>query len=414
MQVAVIGGGIIGVSSAYFLAEAGHEVVVIERHGNVAEQASFGNGGLIAPGAVTHWSCARAPRSFIASMFKAAAPLRLRPGLRTERWQWLRRWLAESTLERFCIHLERMQRVAYYSHHVLQQVQERHGFSFEQTRGFLQLYGDAQALLQAQPLLDLLNEHERPHQLIDAAAARLIEPALMPSTPLVGALYLPHDEAGNCALFTKQLKHEAQRMGVTFHFNTAVQAIQTDGMHIALDIDERRFHADAVVLAAGVDSARLLAGLGMRLPLQPVIAYAATATIRNFDAAPLAALGDTGSKVIIARLGDRMRMSAMAEPGAAHMQMPDMAFGALLQVAGEWFPDASNYNKAQFWSATRNLLPDGAPLIGATPVPHVYVNMAHGAHSWAMAAGSGKIIADLISGRTPEIDMDGLGLSRVC
>ena len=416
MQVAVIGGGIIGVNSAYFLAEAGHEVVVIERHGNVAEQASFGSAGLTAPGAVSHWSACTAAsamqRNFIASMLQSAAPLRLLRRLRGTRSRWLQRWLAESTAERFCLHLEHMQRLAHYSHHVLRSVQQRHAFSYEQTRGFLHLYRTERALQQAQPLLALLAENARPHQVIDAASARLIEPALSPLMPLAGAVFLPDNEAGNCPLFAKQLKHEAQLLGVTFHCNSTVQAMQPDGARIALDIDERRFHADAVVLAAGVDSARLLARLGMHLPLQPVKAYAATATIRNFDAAPKAALGDTANSTIITRLGDRMRISGIAEPGIDAMRFEDAAFNTLRKSAEAWFPDAANYNKAQLWQGTRNLLPDGVPMLGLTQVANVYVNIGHGAHSWAMAAGSGKVIADLVSGRTPDIDLDGFGLAR--
>lgn len=414
MQVAVIGGGIIGVNSAYFLAEAGHDVVVIERNNNVAEQASFGNAGLTAPGAVCHWSAPGAPRNFLSSFLQAAAPLRLRPGLRRGDWRWMRRWTKESTLERFCIHLERMQRIAHYSHFVLQDLRGQHAFSCERTRGFLQLYRDRHALKQAQPLLELLDASARPHQLVDAAEARRIEPALSASAPLAGALFLPDDEAGNCPLYAKQLKHEAQRLGVVFHFNTEVSALHREQDGVGLDIDERRFHADAVVLAAGTDSARLLAGLGLRLPLQPVLAYAATANIRNPEDAPVAALGDIGSRTLLTRIGSRMRISAVAEPGADELREPGAALQTLLKNAADWFPDAANYNKAQFWCGKRQLLPDGAPVIGDTPVPNVYVNIGHGAHSWAMAAGSGKIIADLVSGTTPAVDMDGLGMSRYC
>jgi D-amino-acid dehydrogenase len=406
MQVAVIGGGIIGVNSAYFLARAGHDVVVIDRHGNVAEQATFGNAGLTGPGAVTHWSVPIATPTFLSSMLSVTSPLH------PARWRWLRQWLADSTPERFQQHLSCMQRLAHYSYHMQREVQQRHVFSYEQTRGYLQLYRDQRALQQAQSLLDMLAENARPHQVMDATEARLIEPALSPLTPLAGALYLPGDEAGNCPLFAKQLKHAAQCLGVTFHCNTAVQSLQIEASRLSLDIDKRRFDADAIVLAAGIDSARLLEGLGIHLPLQPVKVYAATASIRNFDAAPQAALGDTAYKTIVTRLGERMRISGMAEPGCRAFRTQKAAFQTLMNAAENLFPDAANYNKAQFWSGTRNLLPDGVPLLGATPVPNVYVNMAHGPHSWAVAAGAGKIIADLVSGRTPDIDMAGLGLPR--
>lgn len=412
MQVAVIGGGVVGVCTAYFLAEAGHEVVVVERHNNVAEQASFGNAGVLAPGYASPWAAPGMPRKLLSYLFKSESPVSLKPAMNRTLWRWIRLWLDECQIDRFRINKERMQRVAYYSRSVLHDLRSRHQFDYEQTRGYLQLFRRKSDLRLAQPSLALLEEQGTLHQIVDASAARLIEPGLSVDTGLAGALYLPDDEAGNCPLFTKQLKYRAQELGVDFHFNTEVRGIARADQGIALDIDERRFHADAVVLAAGVDSARMLAALGIRVPLYPVKAYAATAPIRNFDDAPLASLMDESYKVAITRMGTRIRIAGTAELGFTDLQMREAATRTLMKVAGDWFPDAANYNAAQLWCGARPMLPDGAPLLGATPLKNIFVNIGHGSCGWAMAAGSGRILADLVSGRAPEIDMDGLTLSR--
>ncbi len=411
-QIAVIGGGVVGVCTAYFLAEAGHQVVVLEQRSNVAEQGSFGNAGLAAPGYATPLGRPGMPRRLLASLFGAPGPLLLKPSLDRALWRWLRLWLGECALARFRINKNRMQRIALYSHEILGQLREHHQLDFEQTRGSLRLFGSERELRQMQPALELLAEQGIQHQAIDAAQARAIEPALAAATPLAGAIHIPGDEAGNCALFTKHLKSIAQAMGVEFLFGSAVEAIEPRGKRISLRISGRAFEADVVVVAAGIDSARLLAPLGIRMPLYPVKGYSATATIRNFDEAPQAALMDEARNVAITRMGSRIRIAGMAELGSSTGEMNAVAVRSLVQVGEDWFPDAANYNTASFWCGIRPTLPDGPPLLGATPVPNLYVNFGHGAAGWGMAAGSGMVLTDIISGRTPEIDMDGLTLAR--
>jgi D-amino-acid dehydrogenase len=257
-----------------------------------------------------------------------------------------------------------------------------------------------------------LAEHEVPHRFIDADEARTIEPALAEQTKLAGALHLPQGEAGNCPLFAKRLKQIASAMGVKFHFASTVQAIEADAGRISLMIDDRRFSADAAIVAAGSESARLLKPLGIRVPLYPVRGYSATAMIKNFDHAPNAALLDESYKVAITRLGCRVRVSGTVELGARDGELHQGALRTLIKVGSDWFPHAANYIAANFWSGIHPMLPDGPPLLGSTPVRNLYINIGHGSSGWAMAAGSGKAIADLMSGRAPEIDMDGLTLAR--
>jgi len=411
-QIAVIGGGVVGVCTAYFLAEAGHDVVVIERHQNVAQEASYANAGIVAPGYATPWAAPGMPGKVLSHLFRGETPVILRPTLDRALWRWMRRWVSECELERYRINRTRMQRIAFYSRDILRQMREYYQLEYEQTQGVLQLFRTEKDLKLAAPAMDMLTENEVPHQILDADGARAIEPALASNTPLAGGLYLPQDEAGNCPLFVKRLKHIASSIGVQFHFTSTVQAIEPESRGVVLQIDDSRFPADAVVVAAGVDSVRLLKPLGIHVPLYPVKGYSATAAIKNFDRSPVAALLDESYKVAISRMGNRIRIAGTAELGARNAEMHERALRTLVKVGGDWFPDAANYATANFWSGARPMLPDGPPLLGATPVRNVYVNIGHGSAGWAMAAGSGKVLADIVSGYAPDIDMDGLTMAR--
>lgn len=402
----------IGVCTAYFLAEAGHEVAVIERLSNVAEKASFGNAGIVAPGYVMPWAAPGMPKKLFSYLFKSESPVLLKPTLDRALWRWIRLWLTECDLDRFRTNKARMQRVAAYSRTALQQLREHYQLDYEQTKGYLQLFRTEQDVELAQPAVDVLAENQVMHQWVDAEKARSIEPALSPKTPLAAALYLPEDEAGNCPLFTKQLKTIAQEKGVEFHFGSAVSSIEPLERRIAFHVDARRFEADAIVVAAGIDSARLLAPLGIRVPLYPIKGYSATAQIRNYDDAPHAALMDESYKVAITRMGNRIRIAGMAELGSQTPELREAAVRTLVKIGDDWFPDAANYNNANFWSGVRPMLPDGPPILGATPVKNLYLNIGHGSTGWAMAAGCGMVLADIVSGRIPDIDMEGLTLSR--
>lgn len=412
MQVVVIGGGVIGVCTAYFLADAGHEVVLVERHGNVAEQSSFGNAGIVAPAYAMPWAIPGMPRKFLSYMFKNEAPVQIKPRLEPALWRWISQWVSECDLQRFRINQLRMQRLALYSRDVLHQLREREKLDYEQTRGFLQLFRTERDIALAQPLLQIAVENGMPHSLVDAVAARTIEPALSADTPLAGGLYFPDDETGNCSLFTKQLKQAAQAIGVTFHFGAEVDAISTNERRVSLRVEQKEFSTDAVVVAAGVESAQLLAPLGIQVPLYPVKGYSATVGIKDYEQAPQSAVVDEAYKVAIARMGNRIRVAGLAEFGSRTLDLREAALRTLIKVGEDWFPNAANYGNAQFWCGTRPMLPDGPPLIGATPVKNVYMNIGHGPTGWAMAAGSGKLLADIVSGTTPEIETAGLDLTR--
>lgn len=412
MRVAVIGGGIVGVSTAYFLASAGHEVVVIESGSNVAEEASFAHSGLIAPALATPWAMPGMPRQLLSMLFHGPAPLLVRHRLDPALWRWARRWIAECELSRFRINKERLQRIGAYSRELLQQLREHYHLEFEQTTGHLQLFRTERELGLARPGLAVLAESSLPHQLLDAEAARLIEPALNPATPLLRALHLPDDDAGNCALFSKQLKLIAQQMGVGFRFNTTIDRVERVGQQIALHCTNDSFAADGVILAAGNGNLPLLKALGINVPFLPVQGYSATCTIRDFDEAPLASVSDDTFKTTITRFGNRIRINGVAEPCARQAEVPEAAQRTLQHVGMDWFPNATNYHNATLWSNVQAMLPDGVPLLGQTSLRNVLVGMDDGANGWTSALGIGKILSDLLSDQHPDIDIDGLTLSR--
>lgn len=412
MQVAVIGGGVIGVSTAYFLAAAGHQVVVIERYGNVAQETSYGNAGLVSAGQAVPWAAPGMPRKILSRLLKSETAVMLKPTMDPALWRWIRKWLPECDPERFRINTRRMQRVALYSQHLMRQMREHYDIRYDLTRGLLQLFRTPQDVEAARAAMELLVEAGIEHRLIDTDAARMIEPALGVHTPLAAALHLPADESGNCPLFSRHLKNITQQLGAEFHFNSTVKNIEQDGDRLRFHIDDRSFTADAVVLAAGMDSMALLEPLGIRVPLYPVKGYSATAFIKNFDQAPLASLFDENYKVAITRMGSRIRVAGTAELGSRTLHLHGTALRTLAKVGDDWFPDAANYSTSTFWCGARPMLSDETPLIGPTPVRNLYINIGHGSSGWTMAAGCGKIVADLVSGHAPDIDMEGLTLAR--
>ena len=413
MRVVVIGAGIIGVTSAYYLRQQGFDVTVIERNPGVAQQASFANAGVIAAGYSSPWAQPGMPAKVLRTLFAREAPVVLRPRFDLAQWRWLARWLAECRLERFRRNKARMQRLTLYSRDCLHALRQQHGIDYEQTQGYLQLFRTEAELARTAPARALLQEAGVPHVLLNAADCRRLEPSLAEGTPLAGGLHLPEDETGNCAFFAKRLKDISAEQGVQFRLGTAVEEIQIERGRIArLRLRDGTIAADAVVVAAGVDSAPLLRPLGIRLPLYPVKGYSATAAITRPELAPMIAVMDETYKVAVTRMGNRLRIAGTAEIGARDLRLRDAALGTLLRVARDWFPGAAAYGQAQFWAGARPMLPDGPPLLGPTAIANLHLNVGHGSAGWAMACGSARVVADLLAHRKPAIDLEGLTLDR--
>ena len=413
MRVAVIGGGVIGVSTAYYLAEAGHEVMVLERYGNVAQEASFGNVDLMGPNStLRQWTVPGLPYRALSMLFRQESPVAFSARFEPAMWSWIRRWISECRLQRFKENQQRLKILADYSAQQMAQLIQTHEMDFQQHKAAMVMFRTAKDLQLARLTMQLLGESGTNHELLDQEAARQMEPALSTEVDFHSGLYLPDDQAGNSPLFVRQMKILCQNLGVEFNFNNHVQSIRNEQNKVELQIDGRTVVVDALVIAAGSETAKLMHGLGTHLPLYPVKVYSASAAVQEYEMAPKVSLFDDTYQVSITRLGKRIRIAGCAEMGSSSVNLHQKAVNTLVKVADDWFPNAANYRHANFWCGTAGMLPEGIPLLGATKHPNIFINAGHGAGAWALAAGSGKLLADIISQRQPEINMQGLTLAR--
>ena len=413
MHAIVIGAGIIGVTTAFELRERGFEVTVLERHPGVAQEASYGNAGVISTAYAGPWAQPGMPTKILGYMLKSASPVVFRPSVDPAQWRWLLRWLGECRLQRFRTNKQRMQRLAEYSRTVLHELRSRHAIDYEQTQGWLQLFRTEVDITRARPSIELLAQAGMAHRLLGADECRALEPALVDGTPLAGGLHLPEEETGNCAYFTRRIKDIAAANGVDFRFDTAVTGLAIEGGRFKeARTSAGPVAADALVIAAGADSNLLFRRTGVRVPLYPVKGYSLTARVTRHEFAPTMSVMDEAYKVAITRMGNRLRIAGTAELGNRKLALRDAALGTLFRVVRDWFPGAADYVQARPWVGARPMLPDGPPVLGATPVPNLFLNLGHGSTGWAMACGSARVVADILAGAKPQIDLEGLTLER--
>lgn len=419
MRIAVIGAGIVGVTTAYELAADGHEPVVFERRQSVAEETSFGNAGVIAPGHVAPWAAPGMPSRMLVQMFGRHAAWRVRPGLDPQAWAWLARWWRASQPASHLRHRDAMHRLAAFSRDRLHEIRARHRLEYERTEGYLVLLRSERDLALARPGLELLKRLAVPAQLLDPAQCREREPDLSAETPLAAGISVPGDEVGNCRQFAHLLREEAQALGARFQFGTEVLAIDPDRRPILLleaqlaprsgpaakaePGKRRREQFDAVVVCAAVPSLKLLEPLGLRLPLQPVFGHSVSAALRTPERGPRSAVMDERYKVVVTRQGQRVRVAGGAELGGSLDRRSPAALATLYKVLHDWFPGAAQLQQVQVWKGARPMLPDGPPVIGQSGAPGVWLNLGHGASGWALACGSARLLADQLGGREPAL-----------
>ena len=421
MNIAVVGAGIIGVTTAYELAADGHQVTVFERRGAVAEETSFANAGVIAPGAVTPWAAPGMPGKVARYLFSRHAPVRLCLPITSADLGWMWKWWRACKLETYLANRARMQRLAFYSRERLHHLTEELKLDYDHSIGYMVLLRSQRDNQLAQPGLQVLRDAGVAFREIDALEARRLEPALNPDTPFLGAVHLPDDEVGNCRQFALQLKSEAQRLGVNFEFNSLVAPLdpaEPANLRIRTESSApRQQRFDAVVVCGGLDSTVLLRPLGLKLPLAAVHGYSISAPIREPLNAPRSALMDERYKVAISRLGNRVRVAGSAEIGGSPSVKRAAAIQTLYKVLHDWFPGAAQIRNTgatvQEWKGARPMLPDGPPVLGATGIPGVWLNLGHGSSGWALSCGSARAVADLMGGRVPGVDIEGLGVERL-
>ena len=417
MRVAVVGAGIVGVTSAYELAALGLEVTVFERCGSVAAESSFANAGVVAPGYVTPWAAPGMPWQVLRRLFGADAPVRLAGLGALAQAPWIWRWWRACRPQVHAANRAAMQRLAHFSRERLLELTRTLHLDYDQMPGYLVLLRTERDLALAQHGLGLLREWGVTHHVVDAERCRVIEPGLHPDTALHAAIQLPQDGVGNCRHFAHLLKAEAMRLGARFRFNADVRAM-TPGMQPEITTGDGRTHTfDAVVVCAGAQANDLLASIGLKLPLAPIHGYSVTAPLRHVDGhpqpGPRAALMDERYKVAISRLGQRIRVAGGAEIGGRLDRLDPAPLATLYRVLDDWFPGAAVTRDAQHWKGARPTLPDGPPVLGESGAPGVWLNLGHGSSGWALACGSARVLAERLAGREAPLDTSGLTVARL-
>lgn len=415
MRVLVLGSGVIGVTSAYYLAKQGVEVTVIDRQAGAAQETSFGNAGQISPGYSTPWAAPGIPLKAVKWLFQQHAPLAIKLDGSLWQLQWMLQMLKNCNAKRYAINKERMVRVAEYSRDCLQQLRQDTGIHYEnRSQGTLQVFRKPAQLDAVQQDIKVLQDSGVPFKLIDNSKALAeIEPALANATDnLVGGLHLPHDETGDCFLFCQALAQQAKALGVKFLYNQTIEKLVVDAGAIkGVMVNGELLTADQYVLALGSYSRALLQPLQLNLPVYPVKGYSLTVPIINADLAPQSTVLDETYKIAITRFDNRIRVGGMAELSGFDVSLNPQRRATLEMVTQDLFAGGDLPN-ASFWTGLRPMTPDSTPIIGATRYRNLFLNTGHGTLGWTMACGSGKLISDLVLGKTPDIRIDGLSLQR--
>jgi len=415
MKVVVLGAGVIGVTTAYALARAGCEVVVIERRPDVGLETSYANAGEVTPSGASPWASPRLPTLVLRWMLRGDSPLKVRLGLDPQTWRWMAQILGQCAARRFETNRRRLTRLANYSRDLLRDLRAEIRLDYDaKSSGVLHLYRSQRELdLAAEELGDLAELGVRATPM-DWMACKQVEPGLGDARSMfAGGLHFPDDETGDCLKFTRSLAGHAMEFGVEFRFNHQLQRFSTSGGRVEAAVtDKGAIRGDAYVLALGSWSPGLVSDLGLKLPIHPVKGYSLTVRAEDMARGPRGGIMDEDRKIAVTRLGDRIRVAGMAELANFSTALPPARRRSLTRTLDDLFPNATRATEESFWSGLRPMTPDGAPILGSSPLPNLYLNTGHGTLGWTMACGSAQVIADLLHGRPPAIDTGDLGLDR--
>lgn len=415
VKAIVLGGGVIGVCTAYYLAKAGHEVAVIERQPEAGCETTFANGGLIAVGHAATWAEPSAPLMLLKSLWQADSAIRFRPSLDPALWAWGLRFLANCTAQRYRVNTLRNLRLSKYSHEVMAALREETQIPYDEaTKGILYVYRDPARLEHSAKAWALVRDHGVAVEVKSAAESVRIEPALAPARDkFVGAIYSPSDESGDACMFTRHLAKLCEGLGVRFNYGASISGLKANAEAVeSVVTDKGEFVADNYVLAAGSYSPSIARSIGVRLPIYPIKGYSVTVPIGGRQGAPTVGVIDESTRVAFVRLGERLRLAGIAEFSGYDTSYKPRDFGTMFKAAKELFPDGGDYDRPEFWACLRPMTPDGPPIMGRGRHRNLYFNIGHGHLGWTMGCGAGRVIADLIAGRRPGIDLDGLTIDR--
>ncbi len=414
MRIAVLGSGVIGVSSAWYLNQAGHEVTVFDREHGPGLETSFANAGQISPGYASPWAAPGIPLKALGWLFQRHAPLSIRPDFTFFQLSWLWQMLMNCNAHSYAINKERMLRLSDYSRACLHQLCASTGISYEGRRkGTLQVFRTQQQLDAAHKDIKVLEEVGIPYELLTPEQMLGPEPGLAPVIKdLSGGLRLPNDETGDCQLFTTRLAEMAANQGVTFHYGTHVDQLEVESGAIkGVRVDGKALGFDAVLVALGSYSRPFLGNL-LDLPVYPLKGFSITVPLKNAAAAPQSTVLDETLKIAVTRFDDRIRVGGMAQVVGYDLRLDPARRATLEYCLTGLFPDAGDISAAKFWTGLRPMTPDSTPVVGATPVRGLWLNTGHGTLGWTMACGAAQMIADLVSGKDASIRTDDLGIAR--
>ena len=414
MKVLVLGAGVVGVSSAWYLARAGHEVTVIDRQTSPGQETSFANGGQISVSHAEPWSNPHAPLRALRWMGREDAPLLFR--FRAEQalldWSW--RFLRECTPGRTRANIRDILALAIYSRDKLGALRRETGIEYEHlVRGILHVYTDEKEYAGALEAARVMRKFGCDRRAVDADECVAIEPALKAARPLlVGGDFTKEDESGDAMLFTRRLAEKAAQAGVRFRFDCRVERLLKgrhgiEGVCASNGQGPEDITADAYVVACGSYSPLLLRPLGINIPVYPAKGYSATIPLSDRSVAPTVAMTDDGHKIVFSRLGQRLRVAGTAEFNGYNTEHNEVRCQALIQRTHALFPELNPAGEPEFWNGLRPATPSNVPLVGKTRMPNLFLNTGHGTLGWTMACGSGQALADIVSGKPPDVPLRG-------
>lgn len=415
MKVVVLGAGIAGVCTAWYLAEAGHEVTVIDRAQAAAMETSFANAGQLSYGYTTPWAAPGIPQKAAKWLLRAHSPLIFKPDGSLFQLQWLLQMLGNCNTASYHANKARMVRVSEYSREMFRRFLAEHALDFEgRQRGTLQVFRTQKEVRAASGDIEVLQAYGVPYRRLAPEECLQYEPALKNALhKIAGALHLPNDATGDCHLFARQLARMCEAKGVVFAFNREIGRIgHSDGLITAVYAGGERFEAERFVCALGSFSRPVLAALGLDLPVYPVKGYSLTVPIADESAAPVSTVIDETYKVAVTRFNGRIRAGGMAELSGYRLNPAPERRRTLELVLNDLYPGSGDLQRGTFWSGLRPMTPDSTPIIGATRFENLFVNTGHGTLGWTMSLGSAKITADLVHGRETEVRSDDLGPAR--
>ena len=414
MRVLVLGAGVIGITTAYYLVLAGHDVTVIDQENGAALDTSFANAGQISPGYASPWAAPGIPLKALRWMLQKHSPLSIRLDGSLFQLSWMWKMYQNCSAPNYAINKERMVRLAEYSRDTLVTLRTDTGIEYESRQGgTMQLFRTQRQVDDAEKDIKILSASGVPYQLLTRDELRRYEPALdAVKHKLAGSLRLPTDETGDCHLFTKRLAKMAEKLGVQFQYATTIDGLSVQSGKIdGVRCGTKYFTADKYVVAMGSYSKQLLHGV-LDIPIYPLKGYSITVPIKNELCAPVSTVLDESYKIAVTRFNNRIRVGGMAEIVGFDKKLKSARRRTLEMVVNDLFPGAGKTVEANFWTGLRPMTPDGTPIVGPTKISNLYLNTGHGTLGWTMSCGSAKVLSDLISGRRTDIAVNDLSLSR--